>query len=46
MKERLMDDGRMLRYFLSRTEKSQKVYEVLRDIYFEEFSMPVNLRLF
>ncbi|NAZ24068.1 MAG: DEAD/DEAH box helicase [Thermocrinis sp.] len=45
VKEKLMDDVRMLRYFLIRTKDSQKVYEVLRDIYFEEFSMPVNFAL-
>ncbi|MFZ8787999.1 DEAD/DEAH box helicase [Thermocrinis sp.] len=45
VKEKLMDDVRMLRYFLSRTKQSQKVYEVLRDIYFEEFSMPTNFAI-
>ena len=45
VKEKLMDDVRMLRYFLSRTKRSQKVYEVLREIYFEEFSMPVNFAI-
>ncbi len=45
VKEKLMDDVRMLRYFLSRTKESQKVYEILRDIYFEEFSMPVNFAI-
>jgi hypothetical protein len=42
VKERLMDDVRILRYFLRGTKESQKVYEILRDIYFEEFSMPIN----
>jgi superfamily II RNA helicase len=45
VKGQLMDDVRMLRYFLSRTKQAQEVYEVLRDIYFEEFSMPVNFAL-
>jgi replicative superfamily II helicase len=45
VKEKLLDDVRMLRYFLRNTKNSQKVYEVLRDIYFEEFSMPVNFAL-
>jgi superfamily II DNA or RNA helicase len=45
VKGKLMDDVRMLRYFLIRTKDSQKVYEILRDIYFEEFSMPVNFVL-
>jgi superfamily II helicase len=45
VKEKLMDNVRMLRYFLSRTKESQKVYEILRDIYFEEFSMPVNFAI-
>lgn len=42
VKERLMDDVRILRYFLRRTKESQKVYDILRDIYFEEFSMSIN----
>jgi len=42
VKRQLMDDVRMLRYFLRSTEQSQKVYEVLRDIYFDEFELPVN----
>jgi superfamily II helicase len=45
VKGKLMDDVRMLRYFLSRTKESQKVYEILRDIYFEEFSMPTNFAI-
>jgi len=45
VKEKLMDEVRMLRYFLGRTGQSQRVYEVLRDIYFEEFSMPLNFAL-
>jgi superfamily II DNA or RNA helicase len=45
VKEKLMDDVRMLRYFLSRTKESQKVYEILRDIYFDEFSMPTNFAI-
>jgi len=45
VKEKLMDDVRMLRYFLSRTKERQKVYEVLRDIYFEEFPMPTNFSI-
>jgi len=45
VKGKLIDDVRMLRYFLNRTKKSQKVYEVLRDIYFEEFSMPTNFAI-
>jgi superfamily II DNA or RNA helicase len=45
VKGQLMDDVRMLRYFLSRTKQAQEVYEVLRDIYFEEFSMPINFAL-
>jgi superfamily II DNA or RNA helicase len=45
VKGKLMDDVRMLRYFLRGTKEGQKVYEVLRDIYFEEFSMPVNFAL-
>jgi superfamily II DNA or RNA helicase len=45
VKEKLMDDVKMLRYFLSRTRESQKVYEILRNIYFEEFSMPVNFAI-
>jgi len=36
---------RMLRYFLRSTKESQKVYETLRDIYFEEFSMPTNFAI-
>jgi superfamily II helicase len=42
VREKLMDDVRMLRYFLRGTKESQKVYEILRDIYFDEFSMPTN----
>ncbi len=38
VKGKLVDDVRMLRYFLRGTKESQKVYEILRDIYFEEFS--------
>ncbi len=45
VKEKLMDDVRMLRYFLRGTKESQKIYEILRDIYFEEFSMPVNFAI-
>jgi superfamily II DNA or RNA helicase len=45
VKGKLMDDVRMLRYFLNRTKQTQKVYEVLRDIYFEEFSMPLNFAI-
>jgi len=45
VKGKLIDDVRMLRYFLNRTKESQKVYEVLRDIYFEEFSMPTNFAI-
>jgi superfamily II RNA helicase len=45
VKGKLMDDVRMLRYFLSRTKQQQKVYEILRDIYFEEFSMPTNFAI-
>jgi len=45
VKEKLMDDVRMLRYFLSRTKGSQKVYEILREIYFEEFPMPTNFSI-
>jgi len=45
VKEKLMDDVRLLRYFLNRTKEPQKVYEILRDIYFEEFSMPTNFAI-
>jgi superfamily II RNA helicase len=45
VKGKLMDDVRMLRYFLSRTEQPQKAYEILRDLYFEEFSMPINFAI-
>jgi superfamily II DNA or RNA helicase len=45
VKGKLMDDVRVLRYFLSRTKESQKVYEILRDIYFDEFSMPTNFAI-
>jgi superfamily II RNA helicase len=45
VKGKLMDDVRMLRYFLSRTKQPQKAYEILRDIYFEEFSMPTNFAI-
>jgi hypothetical protein len=45
VKEKLMDDVRMLRYFLSKAAGSQKVYEILRDIYFEEFPMPTNFSI-
>ena len=45
VKGKLIDDVRMLRYFLRSTKESQKVYEILRDIYFEEFSMPVNFAI-
>ncbi len=45
VKGKLMDDVRMLRYFLRGTKESQKVYEILRDIYFEEFPMPVNFAI-
>lgn len=45
VKEKLMDDVRMLRYFLRGVKQSQKIYEVLRDIYFEEFSMPTNFAI-
>jgi superfamily II RNA helicase len=45
VKGKLMDDVRMLRYFLRGTKESQKVYEVLRDIYFEEFPMPLNFAI-
>jgi hypothetical protein len=45
VKGKLMDDVRMLRYFLRSTKKSEKVYEVLRDIYFEEFPMPTNFAI-
>jgi Superfamily II RNA helicase len=45
VKGKLLDDVRMLRYFLNRTKRPQKVYEVLRDIYFEEFSMPLNFAI-
>ncbi len=42
VKVKLMDEVKMLRYFLVDTSESQKIYEVLRDIYFEEFSMLTN----
>jgi superfamily II RNA helicase len=45
VKGRLVDDVQMLRYFLRNVGKSQKVYEVLRDIYFEEFILPVNFAI-
>jgi len=45
VKGQLMDDVRMLRYFLSRTKQGQEVYEVLKDIYFEEFNLPVNFAI-
>jgi superfamily II DNA or RNA helicase len=45
VKGKLMDDVRMLRYFLSRTKQPQKVYEILRGIYFEEFPMPINFAI-
>jgi len=45
VKGKLIDDVRMLRYFLRSTKESQKVYETLRDIYFEEFSMPTNFAI-
>jgi superfamily II RNA helicase len=45
VKGKLMDDVRMLRYFLRSTKKSEKVYEILRDIYFEEFPMPLNFAI-
>jgi superfamily II helicase len=45
VKGKLMDDVRMLRYFLRSTKESQKVYEILREIYFEEFSMPTNFAI-
>jgi len=45
VKGKLMDDVRLLRYFLNRTKEPQKVYEILRDIYFEEFSMPTNFAI-
>jgi Superfamily II helicase, archaea-specific len=45
VKGKLMDDVRMLRYFLNHTKHPQKVYEVLRDIYFEEFPMPINFAI-
>jgi superfamily II DNA or RNA helicase len=45
VKGKLMDDVRLLRYFLRGIKESQKVYEILRDIYFEEFSMPLNFAI-
>ncbi|MCI4454932.1 MAG: DEAD/DEAH box helicase [Thermodesulfobacterium sp.] len=45
IKGKLMDDMRMLRYFLRQTKHQQEVYEILRDIYFEEFSMPTNFAI-
>jgi hypothetical protein len=45
VKVKLMDEVKMLRYFLVETKESQKIYEVLRDIYFEEFSMLTNFTI-